>query len=473
MIHTPKVLFLDEPTNGVDPVSRRDFWRILHELLRQQVTIFLSTAYLDEAERCDRVALIHCGRLLACGAPNEVKRLMRGEIVEVRAGQPRTAAAMLREKFPPGSVGLFGDRVHVVGEAEKTKAAAAAILAEAGMPAMEIRVVPPSLEDVFISVLGQQGAGQPKESVVATPGESPPFESHSRGSFPSPQPSPGGRGGPDDNAKIGAIPGESPRQPAVVADKLEKRFGSFAAVRPISFQVERGEIFGFLGPNGAGKSTTIRMLCGILPPTAGTARVAGFDVRTQPEQIKANIGYMSQKFSLYQDLTVEENIDFYSGIYRIPPQEKESRKQWAIEMAGLSEHRRRPTGVLSGGWKQRLALGCAVLHRPPIVFLDEPTSGVDPVSRRQFWDLIYQLAGDGVTVFVTTHYMDEAEYCDRLALIYRGELIACGPPEALKRQALAEAGQAVEQGLPTLEEVFVRLIEARDRTEQPQEETTQ
>ncbi len=182
---------------------------------------------------------------------------------------------------------------------------------------------------------------------------------------------------------------------------------------------------------------------------------------------------MSQRFSLYQDLTVEENIDFYSGIYRIPPQEKAARKQWAIEMAGLVDHRRRLTGVLSGGWKQRLALGCAVLHRPPIVFLDEPTSGVDPVSRRQFWDLIYQLAGDGVTVFVTTHYMDEAEYCDRLALIYRGELISCGAPEALKRQAMAEAGESAEGGLPTLEEVFVRLIEARDRAERPQEEAMQ
>ncbi len=471
LIHTPKVLFLDEPTNGVDPVSRRDFWRILHELLRENVTIFLSTAYLDEAERCDRVALIHSGRLLACGTPGEVKRLMRGEIVEVRAAQPRTAAAILREKFPPGSVGLFGDRVHVVGEAETTKAAAGAMLAEAGMPASEIRVIPPSLEDVFISVLGQQAVAPAAgmKTLAVSRGEI----AKRKWSFPSPQPSPEGRGGRRETAS-GVRKMEPPSaQPAVVVDKLEKRFGAFVAVRPISFQVARGEIFGFLGPNGAGKSTTIRMLCGILPPTAGTGRVAGFDVRTQPERIKENIGYMSQKFSLYQDLTVEENIDFYSGIYRIPPQEKESRKQWTLEMAGLAEHRHRPTGVLSGGWKQRLALGCAVLHRPPIVFLDEPTSGVDPVSRRQFWELIYQLAGDGVTVFVTTHYMDEAEYCDRLALIYRGELIACGAPEALKRQAMAEAGEPAAAGPPTLEEVFVRLIEARDRAERPQEEAMQ
>ena len=274
---------------------------------------------------------------------------------------------------------------------------------------------------------------------------------------------------------------------AVVVENLEKRFGSFVAVDRISFQVARGEIFGFLGPNGAGKSTTIRMLCGILAPTSGRGSVAGFDIRTQPEQIKANIGYMSQKFSLYQDLTVEENIDFYSGIYRIPPEKKRARKEWVIEMSGLAERRRSLTSILSGGWRQRLALGCAILHEPPIVFLDEPTSGVDPISRRQFWDLIYDLSGKGVTVFVTTHYMDEAEYCNRLGLIYRGELIALGTPHELKMEmargteAVAGETTGVSQDasrqpppspsvLPSLEDVFVARIEARDRAEQPQQE---
>jgi ABC-2 type transport system ATP-binding protein len=274
---------------------------------------------------------------------------------------------------------------------------------------------------------------------------------------------------------------------AVVVEDLEKRFGSFVAVNRISFQVARGEIFGFLGPNGAGKSTTIRMLCGILKPTAGRGTVAGFDIRTQPEQIKANIGYMSQKFSLYQDLTVEENIDFYSGIYRIPPEKKRERKEWVIEMSGLSEHRRRLTSILSGGWRQRLALGCAILHEPPIIFLDEPTSGVDPISRRQFWDLIYDLSGKGVTVFVTTHYMDEAEYCNRLGLIYRGELIALGTPHDLKMETARGTEEVAEDAtdghqvdrrrpppspsvLPSLEEVFVARIEARDRQDRPQEE---
>ncbi|MGQ3684385.1 MAG: ATP-binding cassette domain-containing protein [Candidatus Loosdrechtia sp.] len=221
---------------------------------------------------------------------------------------------------------------------------------------------------------------------------------------------------------------------AVVVENLERRFGDFFAVNRISFEVFKGEIFGFLGPNGAGKSTTIRMLCGILAPTGGTGTVGGFDIRTQQEKIKEHIGYMSQKFSLYEDLTVEENINFYSGIYRLPAERKEERKEWVLDMAGLRDHRHSKTAILSGGWKQRLALGCAILHEPSIIFLDEPTSGVDPISRRRFWELIYELSGSGVTVFVTTHYMDEAEYCDRIGLIYRGELIALGSPEYLKME---------------------------------------
>lgn len=318
----------------------------------------------------------------------------------------------------------------------------------------------------------------------------------------------------------------SPPPPAVVVRNLEKHFGDFVAVHDVSFEVAAGQIFGLLGPNGAGKSTTIRMLCGILTPTAGSGTVAGLDMLTQPELIKARIGYMSQRFSLYEDLTVAENIDFYAGIYGLSRARRRERKEWVIEMAGLQEHRRSRTAILSGGWKQRLALGCAILHEPPVVFLDEPTAGVDPISRRRFWDLIYGMAAGGVTVFVTTHYMDEAEYCDRIGLVYRGELIATDTPERLKTQlhdedvlevecdrpqdALAileqvpgvrEAAlfgrglhvvaargpatiQAVQSTLaahafgvtrvtriaPSLEDVFVSLIEARDRQEAPQAE---
>jgi ABC-2 type transport system ATP-binding protein len=319
---------------------------------------------------------------------------------------------------------------------------------------------------------------------------------------------------------------EATEQNAVVVRDLVKVFGRFTAVDRVSFDVSKGEVFGFLGPNGAGKSTTIRILCGILRPTSGTATVAGFDVATETEQLKSSIGYMSQRFSLYEDLSVEENIDFYSGIYRIPRAKKQARKDWVLDMSGLADRRRSATGTLSTGWRQRLSLGCAVLHEPPILFLDEPTSGVDPITRRRFWDLIYSLSEQGVTVFVTTHYMDEAEYCDRLGLIYRGELIACRTPAELKsdlmhediveivcdrpqdamidverlegvketalfgnglhvvtadaqrliplvRREMEAKGYVVarvEKIAPSLEDVFVSLIESHDRDRAPQQE---
>jgi len=219
---------------------------------------------------------------------------------------------------------------------------------------------------------------------------------------------------------------------SVEVENLVKRFGDFTAVDRISFQTRTGEVFGFLGPNGSGKSTTIRILCGLLRPTSGRAIVAGYDVVESPELIRRNIGYMSQKFSLYADLTVFENLRFYAGMYGVPAAELRGRIDWALEMAGLRGREANLTGTLSGGWKQRLALGCAVLHRPPIVFLDEPTSGVDPLSRRLFWELIQRMSADGVTIFVTTHYMDEAEYCNRLALMNGGKLIALGTPTELK-----------------------------------------
>jgi len=220
---------------------------------------------------------------------------------------------------------------------------------------------------------------------------------------------------------------------AVEMRELVKTFGTFVAVDHVSLQVKKGEIFGFLGPNGAGKSTTIRMLCGLLTPTSGEASVSGFDVKTKPEEIRRSIGYMSQKFSLYDDLTVEQNIDFFTGMYGVPRERRQERKDYVLEMANLKERRDAMTRTLSGGWKQRLALGCAILHDPPVLFLDEPTSGVDPIARGAFWNLIHDLAETGHTVFVSTHYMDEAEYCHRLALMYRGKVIALGTPEELKR----------------------------------------
>ena len=369
LIHKPRLLLLDEPTNGVDPVSRRDFWRILRELHSEGVTIVVATAYLDEAGRCDRVGLIHDGRLIACDTP---------------AGLTDNGAV--------------------------------------------------SLEDLVISRIGGE--------------QVPPLKKGGPGGILPPQSSLGPRA---------SFPKGGGDEPAVSLNNLSKRFDSFIAVDSITLSVPKGQIFGFLGPNGAGKSTTIRMLCGILPPSSGSGSVAGLDIASQPERIKETIGYMSQRFSLYEDLTVEENIAFYGGIYRIPASRLKERAAWVIRMAGLTERRHSRAGELSGGWRQRLALGCAILHEPAIVFLDEPTSGVDPLSRRTFWELIRSLAAGGVTVFVTTHYMDEAEYCDRLALIYHGQLVAVGTPLELK-QARAQGGL-----LPSLEDVFIGLIEERDR----------
>jgi len=361
LIHTPRILFLDEPTNGVDPVSRRDFWKILDALLAEGVTILVATAYLDEAERCHRVAFLHHGKILACDSPQNLKNMAQ-----------------------------------INGSA-------------------------PSLEEIFISFMGEEGL--------------------------------------DSAVKRRPAPDLRYAEMAVTIENLTRRFGSFVAVNNISLQVPKGEIFGFLGPNGAGKSTTIKMLCGILEPTEGSGHVAGFEIAASAELIKEHIGYMSQKFSLYEDLTVEENIAFYGGIYRLSAAELSERADWVIEMAGLSERRSSKAGELSVGWRQRLALGCALLHRPPIIFLDEPTAGVDPLNRRRFWQLIHNLASEGVTIFVTTHYMDEAEYCDRLALIYRGELVAVGRASELKRE------YAKGDVLPTLEELFILLIEEHDRQE--------
>jgi len=223
---------------------------------------------------------------------------------------------------------------------------------------------------------------------------------------------------------------------SVVIVDLVKRFGDFVAVDHINLEIRKGEVFGFLGPNGAGKSTTIRMLCGLLRPTSGRARVAGYDVGREPEFVRQNIGYMSQKFSLYNDLKVIENLRLFAGLYSVPSAKLKDRIEWALQMANLKGQEDLITGTLPGGWKQRLALGCAVLHQPPILFLDEPTSGVDPISRRQFWDLIQRMAEEGVTIFLTTHYMEEAEYCNRLALIFRGKMVALGTPSALKRDSM-------------------------------------
>jgi ABC-2 type transport system ATP-binding protein len=409
LIHTPAVLLLDEPTNGVDPVSRRDFWRILYRMLKSGVAILVSTAYLDEAERCNRIGLMDHGRLLAEGKPEEVRKSLSMNILTLRCDQSRQAAGILRRELPyAASVDLFGDSIHIVcPDPQPTMEETGRLLEAAKITIMDLRPSTPNLEDVFVNTV--KAADNP-----------------ATGSITATQPSTTG------------APAGVTSNIAVQIEALTRRFGDFVAVDRLDLTVSAGEIFGFLGPNGAGKSTTIRMLCGLLSPSAGGGRVAGFDIATQAEAIKQEIGYMSQKFSLYDDLTVAENIEFYGGIYGLAGRRMAERKGWAIRMAGLEGRENQPTRLLAGGWKQRLSLACAILHRPPIVFLDEPTSGVDPLSRRRFWDLIYDMAGRGRTVFVTTHYMEEAEYCDRVALIYHGRMIALGSPRQLKEQLVEE-----------------------------------
>lgn len=409
LIHTPQVLLLDEPTNGVDPVSRRDFWRILYQLLKQNVTILVSTSYLDEAERCNRVGFLDHGRLLNVGSPAELKRLMPGRILGIQSSQPRNACKLLERHVACESSAVFGDSVHLVcRDLETAQRKAREVLEKDGIPYGHMGEEKASLEDVFVSLLGQS------RSEAQEPGDT--------GSTP----------GQAAGTALHMSHYANGKELAVRVKDLSRHFGDFVAVNRLSFEVPQGQIFGFLGPNGAGKSTTIRMLCGLLTPSGGEGTVGGFDVRTQAEEIKRNIGYMSQKFSLYDDLTVEENLNFFGGIYGLKGERLRDRKDWAVEMAGLKDLRDRRTGVLSGGWKQRLALASSILHEPPILFLDEPTSGVDPISRRRFWDLIYEMSDRGLTVFVSTHYMEEAEYCDRLALIYRANMIAIGTPQELK-----------------------------------------
>ncbi len=397
LVHKPEVLLLDEPTNGVDPVSRRDFWKILYKLVADGMTIVMSTAYLDEAERCSRIGLMNAGRVIAEGSPDEVVKNSGLNMLSVRCGNCRKASATLKKEFGADRVHAFGDKFRIFSadiSADRKK------LTEMSADFIVTDEIP-VLEDIFMSMQKDMSADDRILSRVT-----------------------------DDIARRS---GES-----LKVTGLTKKFGDFTAVNSINLTVPYGEIFGFLGPNGAGKSTTIKMLCGLLPPTSGSGRVGGMDVMKDAEKIKASIGYMSQKFSLYEDLKVYENIDFYGGIYGLKNAELERRRDWALELSGLRDRKNEMTSVLVGGWRQRLALACSILHKPSIVFLDEPTSGADPASRRLFWAIINELALHGVTVFVSTHYMEEAEYCDRLALIFRGEMIAMGRPDVLKSEMMRD-----------------------------------
>jgi ABC-2 type transport system ATP-binding protein len=422
LVHPPEFLMLDEPTVGVDPVSRRELWEIIDHLIHTaHMTVLYSTAYLDEAERCDSVLLIHEGRLLGSGSPGSFTAEMAGRTFFAKAKLDRRR---LQERLThaPGVIDavIQGSQVRVV-----TGAAAppnpAKLVAEA--PDLTLTATPPRFEDSFVARL--------RERVADTATRAP--------LDPSP-----------------AAPATTTvAHDVIVVQHLTRRFGNFVAVNDVSFTVARGEIFGLLGANGAGKSTTFRMLCGLLPASAGALRVAGFDLRKAAARARGRIGYMAQKFSLYGDLSVRQNLQFFSSAYRLTSARQRARIDWAETEFDLGPIIDATARDLPLGFKQRLALACALMHEPDILFLDEPTSGVDPLARREFWRRINALAERGVTVLVTTHFMEEAEYCDRLVIMAQGRVLAAGEPETIKA-----AARTPTLPDPTMEDAFITVIKA-------------
>ncbi|MFZ5609588.1 MAG: ATP-binding cassette domain-containing protein [Pseudomonadota bacterium] len=420
LIAKPRLLLLDEPSVGVDPISRRELWRMVYELVEEGIGVVWSTAYLDEAERCASVLLMSEGKLLYDGPPQALTQHVahRTYAVKDMSGDRRAvlARALALEGVLDGVI--QGRSLRLV--LRDNAAAPDANALNAG-PAARVEATPARFEDAFMSLLG----GGPKTAS--------PFKQMT--------------------ARHGR-----PSEAVVEAVGLTRRFGRFTAASDISFAVRRGEIFGLIGPNGAGKSTTFKMLCGLLPPTSGTARVAGLDFARAPSKARGRLGYMAQKFSLYGDLSVAQNLSFFAGVYGLGGGRRQQAIARMVETFMLAPHLDSNAATLPLGFKQRLALACAVMHDPDVLFLDEPTSGVDPRTRREFWSHINAMVENGVTIMVTTHFLDEAEYCDRMALIYRGRVIATGAPDALK--ALARNAQRPD---PSLEDAFIALVEDDDR----------
>ncbi|MDO8568350.1 MAG: ATP-binding cassette domain-containing protein [Dehalococcoidales bacterium] len=415
LIHEPEVIFLDEPTTGVDPVSRRDFWAIITRFMSRGITILVSTPYLDEAERFNRVAFMHQGEIIACDTPQKLKAGLKGELLEIRAQPAIEAASVLRQSPILSTPHLFGDTIHVLVDSPLKRAPELRQILEQNHVEVEsIQNVAPSLEDAFVNRLA---AVEP--------------ESHGRAR----------------SSLAGSLAKQLERgETAITVSDLTRKFGNFTAVDRVSFDVKRGEIFGLLGPNGSGKTTTIRVITGLLEPTSGKTNVLGRDMARDGGETRRKMGYMSQKFSLFRDLTVEENINFYAGLYGLSASQLAEAKKWVLDMAGLLGKEKLMASGLSGGWKRRLALGCAIIHGPEVIFLDEPTAGVDPLSRRSFWQLIQELAARGTTIFVTTHYMDEAEHCNRVGMFHEGRLIALGSPRQLKSGEIK--GELLEVATP-------------------------
>ncbi|MDV4160452.1 ATP-binding cassette domain-containing protein [Rhizobium leguminosarum] len=414
LLKKPRLLLLDEPGVGVDPISRRDLWKMVENLTKEGIGVLWSTAYLDEAEACDHVLLLNQGKLLFSGKPMEMTERVKDRVFRVSdvSGRRRQVLAELLQADGVIDGVIQGEAIRIVAAKGKKpdigKAGDGATLAPA----------PPRFEDAFIDMLG------------------------------------GGPGGRSRLAEAQEPVKDDGDRPVIEAKGLTKRFGDFTAADDISFDIRRGEIFGLLGPNGAGKSTTFKMLCGLLKPTGGEGRVAGFDLRRDAAEARNQLGYMAQKFSLYGDLTVMQNLEFFSGVYGLRGKHRRERIDLMAGIFDFDRHIGQPAKDLPLGLKQRLALACAVMHEPRALFLDEPTSGVDPITRREFWTHINALVEKGVTVLVTTHFMDEAEYCDRISLIYRGRSIALGSPDELKARVATK-----EQPDPTMEDAFIALVQ--------------
>ncbi|MCB2226082.1 MAG: ATP-binding cassette domain-containing protein [Desulfarculaceae bacterium] len=413
-----ELLLLDEPTVGVDPLSRRELWAIIYRLVEEQgFTVLLSTAYLDEAERCQEVILMHQGKVLQAGPPSDFTTTMTGRSFLVSSPDmgKRRLQRELSQAPPVLDALIQGEGVRVVTR-EKGDPGLAGMAGDGEK--LKVQEVAPRFEDAFVDMLG--GERRDKDTAMNAPA-------------------------PEEDSGEG---------PVIEVKDLKRRFGTFYAVDGISFAVERGEVFGLLGANGAGKSTTFRMLCGLLPASEGTLQVAGHNLRTAAAQARSKIGYMAQRFSLYGNLSVAENLRFFASIYGLKGSLKRERVGWALEEFELAELAGATSGDLPLGYKQRLALAASLMHHPRILFLDEPTSGVDPLARREFWRRINALAEHQVTVLVTTHFMEEAEYCDRVVIMDRGKLLAEGTPEQLKQEHRNQ-----ENPDPTMEDAFIELIE--------------
>ncbi|MDZ8221708.1 ATP-binding cassette domain-containing protein [Nostoc sp. ChiVER01] len=425
LVSQPEVLLLDEPTTGVDPVSRREFWDVLGELSAEGMTIVVATPYLDEAERCHRVALMYTGQIHEIGTPKELRINLGLHRLELRTANLQATEEILSQTDQTNIVDVqtFGDRLDVlVEDINSGEIQVRELLQQHQLPSGSIEHGEPTLENVFVTRLRQQGSA-PQFFPF------PRYRKRGQGDKGT-----RGQGDKETNALFAS-------SLAIYAHNLNRVFGKFQAVKDVNVEVRYGEIFGLLGANGAGKTTTIKMLCGLLAASGGEISLGGETGNLRSADLRRRIGYMSQKFTLYDDLTILQNLEFYSGVYGVPRKLRREKIDWVIATCGLEGQADMITGQLPGGWKQRVAFGACVMHEPDILFLDEPTSGVDPLARRQFWKLINDFARNGTAILVTTHYLEEAEQCNRMSFMVAGETVAEGSPSSIKA---SQPGQLIE-----------------------------